>query len=163
MPILTENFNDSDWTDQETGIAFILDKKIIPLKFTVDPHGFISHLQAFKMDTGKIMSPLFHKLADVIASDPIIGDRFRDIVIGKFGNSMSWDDATHNAELLSSLGGYSLSQFSDIIRYTKENHEIWESFKAQKVLRSFFYKYRNAIDPKRLQELPQTIRPNLGS
>ncbi len=46
MPILTKHFNKSNWTDQETGCALIINKLIVPLKGDVDPHGFISRYQA---------------------------------------------------------------------------------------------------------------------
>ena len=168
IPILTESFNESDWTDQETGIAFILDKKIIPLKFTVDPHGFISRWQALKMRGDRMQNFVLRELAigelaNVIDSDPALADPFRDGLIRKFGNSMSFDDAGHNARLLSSLKAYTSRQLGDIIKYTNENDQIRKSRSAQRTLNGFFYKHKDTIDPKLLQELPLAIRPNLDS
>lgn len=67
LPILTNNFHNSDWTDQETGIAFTRDKLIIPLKVKKDPYGFISKIQAFSLDPNAIVSSC-HELVEIINS-----------------------------------------------------------------------------------------------
>ena len=40
VPILTEGFRDSEWTDQEVGYAIAADVPIIPLRIDLDPYGF---------------------------------------------------------------------------------------------------------------------------
>ena len=63
IPLLSENFKESTWTDQETGIAVSEEKLIIPLKIDIDPYGFIgarAH-QANKSHTCRpCASPLSH-------------------------------------------------------------------------------------------------------
>jgi len=46
VPILTKGFEESDWTDQETGIALARKKKIIPLKVNRNPRVLLSFLLA---------------------------------------------------------------------------------------------------------------------
>src|SRR5574341_621347 len=139
IPILTENFDESDWTDQETGIAVASDKLIIPLKVTIDPHGFISRYQALKIDIKEIASSC-RKIAKLIALKPVLGDLFRDSLIKKFGESWSFDNASHNTKLLVSIGGYNSRQVITIIRYIIENNQINQSFKARRKLRNFIKK-----------------------
>jgi hypothetical protein len=50
VPILTGSFRLSDWTDQESGMAIIRKKAILPLKVTRNPHGFLGKHQAFPLD-----------------------------------------------------------------------------------------------------------------
>ena len=50
LALLTDRFADSDWTDQETGIAVALDKVIIPIKIDLDPYGFIGKVSGFEME-----------------------------------------------------------------------------------------------------------------
>jgi len=52
LPLLTDSFHDSEWTDQESGYAFALDKLIIPLKIHDIPYGFINQFQALKLRIG---------------------------------------------------------------------------------------------------------------
>ena len=51
MPLLSPNFTKSSFTDQETGMAFILGKGIIPISVEtgVTPYGFINKIQALKL------------------------------------------------------------------------------------------------------------------
>ncbi len=48
VPIVSKNFKESDWTDQESGIALALDKRILPVKFPRNPYGFLSRFQGLK-------------------------------------------------------------------------------------------------------------------
>jgi len=96
IPILTDNFDNSDWTDQETGIAFAHKKSILPIKMKNDPHGFISRYQALSIDEN-IESTIKH-LINVLASK--YSNLFRDALIKKFGESESYPDTKQNMELL---------------------------------------------------------------
>lgn len=44
--LMTENFHDSDWTDQEVGYALALGVPMIAVRFGRDPYGFIGKFQA---------------------------------------------------------------------------------------------------------------------
>ena len=45
VPVLTEDFSDSPWTDQEVGYAIARGVPIIPLRLGVDPYGFMGKYQ----------------------------------------------------------------------------------------------------------------------
>ena len=160
LPILTDNFHKSYWTDQETGIAFNRDKLIIPLKITKDPYGFISQFQALPIDTGTI-KPSCHKLLKIIVSNPRLGDLLIDDLITRFGKSGSWSVAAENTELLVSYQDYTLPQIVDIIEYTIANSQINRSFNAREKIREFIHesKYRDDIDPHLLQQFNEKLQP----
>jgi len=46
VALLTENYHDSNWTDQEVGFAICRDVPIIAVKLGLDPYGFIGKFQA---------------------------------------------------------------------------------------------------------------------
>ncbi|MFQ5772764.1 MAG: toll/interleukin-1 receptor domain-containing protein [bacterium] len=146
LPILTKNFDKSNWTDQEVGIALALKKLMIPLKITVDPYGFIGRFQALRIDINNI-TPSCHKLAEAINSSPECGNLFRKALIRKFGDSDSYNNAGHNTELLISFQGYTSYQVTKIVRYTIVNNQINGSYKSKRMLRDFIYGYRNDIHP----------------
>lgn len=157
IPILTKHFYESEWTDQETGIAFTRNKLIIPLKVSDDPYGFISHIQALKIDVDEI-GPSCYKLAKVIVSRPAFVGLFRDALIKKFGDSWSFDDAGHNTNLLLSFEGYTLSQVTNIIKCSVVNSQINGSFKAKRKLNNFINKYKDDIDSELLQAFYKAIQ-----
>ena len=49
VPILTRRFRESDWTDQETGIAIARSLIIAPVRVDIDPYGFIDDRQAIRL------------------------------------------------------------------------------------------------------------------
>ncbi|MHB8067986.1 MAG: toll/interleukin-1 receptor domain-containing protein [Desulfobaccales bacterium] len=156
IPILTDNFDDSNWTDQESGIAFAFNKLIVPLKVTVDPHGFISRFQALKLITTNIKASL-EKLIKVLGSKPVIGDLTKDALINKFADSWSFDNATANTELLLSINDYNSRQLTDIIRHTIANAQINHSFRARDLLREFATKHKKVIEPLLLKAFYEAI------
>lgn len=160
LPILTDNFHKSYWTDQETGIAFTHNKLIIPFKVTNDPYGFISKFQALKIDTTAIEASC-HKLMKLIVSKPRVSDLLIDNLITRFGKSPSFRDAAQNTELLISYPDYTLPQVVDIIKYTIANSQIYQSWDARKELKEFIHKskYRDDIDPALLQEFNEKLQP----
>lgn len=159
IPILTEDFNESDWTDQETGISIANEKLIIPLKVTVDPRGFISRFQALKMDTNEIESSC-RKLAELISTNPMLGHSFRDALIRKFGSSESFEKAANNTKLLLSFEGYTLNQVIDIMKHTIKNRQINESYKARWRLLNLIDNYEEVkeVDPKLYEDFYEVIK-----
>ncbi len=50
IPLLSNNFKTSDFTDQEVGAAICMNKKIIPVKLErVNPYGFMRKYHAFQL------------------------------------------------------------------------------------------------------------------
>src|SRR3990172_467966 len=98
IPILTDDFLESGWTGQETGIAISRKVKIIPLKVTADPPGFISRKQALKLHA-KYPNITFRDIVKIISADPKLQELFRDGIIKVFSESYSFDNAGENTDL----------------------------------------------------------------
>lgn len=157
MPILTKHFNKSNWTDQETGCALILNKLILPLKGDVDPHGFISRYQARGLNKADVAKSL-SRVMRVLAQKPRIGALLKDALIEVFGSSDSFENAKHNTERLLSLKGFSLNQVKKIFSHTIRNNQIHQCFKAQDLLREFIKEYKDKLD----QRLYKKVRSLIG-
>jgi len=89
LPLLTDSFVRSDWTDQETGIAVALGKIIVPMKMPVNPYGFISRYQAQSFEGAakgtSIFPPVIDeacwKIVKTLASHKKIGSGVKDGVV----------------------------------------------------------------------------------
>lgn len=68
LALLTDDFFDSVWTNQEVGVAFAKGTPIIPLKYTINPKGFISSIQALQYKKEQIA----RDVAKCIFSDNLI-------------------------------------------------------------------------------------------
>ena len=158
IPLLTKDFLQSLWTDQETGIAIAKEQLIIPLKVTKDPHGFVSRYQALKLkaDAKKTCSEIVHLIAD----KPSLGHDMRNLIIELFGESWSYANAAKNAEILDSFSGYTPAQLKKIMRYIVENSQIRESFDAKDILRPFLRTYQKSIPTELYEATSDKIRKN---
>ena len=59
VPLISEAFRQSEYADQEIGIAVCLNKKIIPIKLeSINPYGFINKYQALQY---KILPVTYYK------------------------------------------------------------------------------------------------------
>ncbi len=89
VALLTEDFHDSDWTDQEVGYALGRNVPLIAVKFGKDPYGFIGKFQALSCKWAE--APL--KLAKLLIMQSRMLDAFIDAVpaCGSFdnGNTLS--------------------------------------------------------------------------
>lgn len=149
IPLLTESFVASEWTDQETGIATAHGKVIVPIKIHGDPYGFIGKIQALKWDVDD-EEQSFKKLVKVLMEKKLLTV---EGLILRFSNSNSYDDATLNSELLmESDTDFTKEQINSIVRYAMSNHQVARSFKAVPILKSLFSAYSDSIDPKLMRK-----------
>jgi hypothetical protein len=100
LVLLTDDFHDSFWTNQEVGFALSKGTPIVCLKVqTVDPQGFISIQQALKASYDNISdaAPLIHKtLIEEIGQE----GRLKEILIETFLSSTNYSDAIEGLKRL---------------------------------------------------------------
>lgn len=150
LPILTENFNKSGWTNQETGVAFARRKIIIPLKTKTNPHGFISQFQALKLNKRKIKNTCL-EIIQAIASGSKVGALMKTTIIKKFGESKNYIEAAQNTELLLSFRKFTIRQVTNIIKHAIRNDQIFRSYGARRRLKNFVKKHEDKIGSKLLK------------
>lgn len=129
IALLTRSFHLSFWTDQETGIAFASKKFILPLKAKSDPYGFIGRFQALKVD--RDIERTCRKVAQVLISRPILGDRVRDGVVDAFLRSGSYEESARYAAVLTKLKPLSDFQLNRILDGAATNRQIYEGWAAR--------------------------------
>lgn len=74
VPLLTEPFHHSKWTDQEAGMAMAFRKLICPMKIADDPYGFLGRFQAQLLNPDDV-APAVEKLIHVISNRDDLGRR----------------------------------------------------------------------------------------
>jgi hypothetical protein len=99
LALITDDFRDSLWTNQEVGFAKARHIPIISLKLGRDPEGFIADKQALK---GEVDHPersaraLFKLLADKLKQR----DRLQSVIVTAFCEAQDWIDARGRFEEL---------------------------------------------------------------
>ena len=156
VPILTEAFTKSKWTDQEVGYALARGARIAPLKVDVDPYGFIGEYQARRLKSRSVNEVCWAVL-DGLKNDSRLGERIKQAGIQVFLQSGTFDDAHENLTKLIKFRPFSRWQLAEIIQGGARNQNIYGCHKAQSLMRdiledaegkvrhSLILKYKKAV------------------
>lgn len=158
LPLLTDAFTKSDWTDQETGIAVGLKKIIVPLKVTINPYGFISKYQAQFLDGDNVHDACWN-VVKTLASNPKVADGIKDGVIQLFGDSGSFGSAAGSATKLQSLEPFNDEQLNEIVRVSSKNNQIYSGFDARKYVRDLIRRNESRINGRQVREFLKLSSP----
>ena len=139
VALLTKDFNYSDWTDQEIGVAVGREVPIIPVKLGKDPYGFIGKYQAISAeyrnnrDTADLIK-------DAILKDQRIPSRLKDAVeqfpakerIDRFildmSYSRSYSESNDLAHQLETIQRLSPEQEEAFVQAYNGNNQIYDAF-----------------------------------
>jgi hypothetical protein len=153
MPIITEDFRASNWTDQESGIAFGDKKFIFPVAVDGNiTYGFLAKIQAFKVSSG-LPIDTFKIMEAVIKENPGFSNPLLDSLIKVFANSYSYDDAGIKSGLLLKFDTMTAEQANEIFRNILLNNQIYGSHSANDNINEMFKKYKHLLDVKLIEKL----------
>lgn len=158
IPIFTENFSDSPWTDQESGIAFSKGKFIIPVSIgPFSPYGFINKFQSLKFDLRSIEASC-KNIINVIANNKRFTYSLLDSLIKLLSNINKFDDAGNIFSLLVTFPSLSTDQLKDLIKSSSENNQIYWSRTARPYLLKIIADNQTRIDKNALKELREKFK-----
>jgi hypothetical protein len=101
--LVTDDFRQSQWCDQEIGFALARSMLVVPLMYDVPPHGFLSEFQAIKLSKGGTASAAAVKVFNLLAKHKETRDRMAGPVVRRFVKSTSFDSARQGYFLLKSI------------------------------------------------------------
>ncbi|MGB8216338.1 MAG: toll/interleukin-1 receptor domain-containing protein [Candidatus Methanoperedens sp.] len=168
IPLLTENFTKSDWTDQEIGLAIAAEKFIIPLQVDFPPYGFIGKIQGLKVDTyylrnenRKTVSDHLNDIATIIfqtiRTKSKFKDGMKDFILYKLINSESFNEANARAKLFEDFSDFTPEQVTQIFNATKDNDQIHNAITASRVLRKFFENHKGNLKDEEYQSIMKLL------
>jgi len=156
MPIITSDFRASKWTDQESGIAFIYNKEILPVKVQdINPYGFLDIFQAIPLK-GNDYTGLCRDIAYQVFTKS--KDKFTKINIKKrminiFKNSGSYRGAEENIRELLKYENFTKSQINEIVEAMLSNNQILQATYTIKPIKTLVKKCKRNIDKVNLNNL----------
>lgn len=157
IPLISDAFKISEFTDQETGIAVSLQKKIIPVKLEkINPYGFINKYQALQY---KVYPPDYYlhdnlkELALTIAqiglsyeSGSTYHQKALTSIIHAFCASGSFDTTNSTIEIMSKCKDFSPHNLEQIAEAIKKNDQITGAFGLPKLKEFLRSTYKFSID-----------------
>lgn len=129
IPLISKDFKESPFTDQETGIAVCLNKKIIPVKLDeLNPYGFIEKYQALPYKDNA------NKLALTVAQIGLIElkssyhQKALNSIVHAFCKSSSFEIANATIQILCKCNDLSSRQLRLIVKAVKNNSQIKNAY-----------------------------------
>jgi hypothetical protein len=160
IPVLSDNFKNSNWCSQEAGIACFRDILIIPLSLDrVKPYGFMSHRQGKQINESNI--PLNYLLEPIVNNFPELNIISK--LIDKLELSNSYRNAEFNmANLIPYLDKLSQEEANRIVDISIANNQIWPADLCRnEYLPKIIDVVRNMIDANKLKELLKLIEMDI--
>jgi hypothetical protein len=130
MPIVTKSFKESEWTDQEAGVALGLNKTIFPLKVRVDPHGFLADFHALTYLKNRPFGTCW-RIVEQLSTIPGYRKHGRDCAITFFLGSNDFVKTRRRIEKLIALRPFSAKQLAWIITDAAHNQNIYGCHAAE--------------------------------
>ena len=145
VPILTKNFYESEWTNQESGAAIVMDMEIIPISIApkgedfVNPHGFLGKYQALNyrlkeedlLDENDLYgksvrsnTKLLEAVVEGIKNKTDTISKVRNCFVKSLLDSISFAEANLRSKLLGALGPFDSTQLITFILGYAFNDQI---------------------------------------
>lgn len=97
--ILTPEFDESKWTDQEIGVAVGRDVLIIPIRKGMDPYGFIGKYQGMQGE-GKTIRQVADNVFSILSGHPKTKEKLAGALVDQISLAYDAEDATRKLALL---------------------------------------------------------------
>lgn len=157
IPLISQSFKDSPFTDQETGIAVYLKKKIIPIKLeTIDPYGFINKYQALQYKQYPSSYYLSDNIKELILTIAQIGLKFPrkslyhqkalNSIVHAFCLSRSFDSANAVIQGMLKCRDFSKSQIVQILQAIMDNNQIQGAYDLPRLKEFLRLTYQISVD-----------------
>ena len=130
VALMTSGFSNSNWTDQEVGVAMGRGVPIVSIDLGQTPYGFIGKYQAVN-GAGRTPEALAHQLARVFITDPMTRRKAVDAILLRFENAWSYDHAKVLFRLLETVEAPPEDFMDRIEGAFRENDQVADSYVVQ--------------------------------
>lgn len=120
VALMTPDFNESKWTDQEVGFAFARGVPRIAVMLGKKPYGFMGKFQGLKSS--------WDDAAGDIAGVLITSDRMFSAYLGELKKCYSFDCGNFLGKLLPNIIALSTNQIDELVAVYNENSELRGAF-----------------------------------
>lgn len=125
--IISPDFFESRWCDQEVGFAFGRSKLVVPICKDAIPHGFLGKYQGFKAQ-GLVPSAVADKLTNILVNHSLTAQRMADALVERMATSGSWEVSKRTMTLLEKVPRLNESQIAKLMQSAEDNSEVRNAF-----------------------------------
>ena len=123
VALLTPGFKESNWCDQEVGVAIGRNLPIISVRQGLDPYGFIGKYQAVQ-GAGKTPAKLADELFKLLIVNPVVGSKITDALVQRLSNSTSFASSKTLIKYVKQSKFVDSSHISVLLEAVKGNSQV---------------------------------------
>lgn len=131
--VISPNFQQSAWCDQEVGFAIGRAKLIVALQAGANPHGFLARNQGLQT-RGRKVSDVSRLMFEIIIKNESTSFRLVDSLISRLALSKNWASARKTANLLANAPSITNSQAARLLTILQENTEVSGAFDVPEII-----------------------------
>jgi hypothetical protein len=146
VALLTPDFHQSKWTDQEVGIALGKGTLVIPVRLGLDPYGFMGKVQGLPGDLD-FPAGIASSLVDLLLKHKTTTDKMQEALIVGLEQAASFDASKFVTKKIAGLRYISNAQLDRMEAAVKKNSQVKNSFDV----------------PERIQQIVQRFKPPVTS
>ena len=126
IPLVTADFKDSAWTDQEVGAAIGRNIPIIPIRRKAVPHGFMGKVQAIAGHKTNTDAISFEIVKSLLTNGSILQDKQLgvDCVVAAVANAESFKVGNMLADLLQHVDRLTVEQQALFVSHYNSNSQV---------------------------------------
>jgi len=147
VAVLSPGFKESNWTDQEVGVAVGRGVLVVPIRKGLDPYGFIAKYQGYLGD-GKTVGDVAEAVFKILAKNAKTKGKMGDVLVGLVLSAKTDEEVQRWLELLKSIPGLPKRHVERLQANAGENEVLLESDSCLSSLNKLLEKYGlNAVTP----------------
>lgn len=127
VALLTPGFNESNWCDQEVGVAIGRQLPIIAVRQGLDPYGFIGKYQAVQ-GAGKTPQQLADEIFHLFLPKSIIGPKIANWLVDQFCASNSYERSKKLIELIKKSPFINSNHVAKMKKANKNNSQVYQAW-----------------------------------
>lgn len=129
VALLHDGFRESDWCDQEVGIALGRGVPVVPMQYDLYPYGFFGSVQAITKAEAQHAKRLVLSLVLILLHDKRTADKLTEAMVQQLTDARSFDQANRLSELLANEAPLlTKAQAERLRKAEKENVELRGAF-----------------------------------
>jgi TIR domain-containing protein len=180
IALLTDAFDDSDWTHKEVGIAFGRGGSgppiTVPINAGKEPVGFLAQYQAIRLDSSRVEEPfqrvslgrrrigpshiediVLHIVKSIASKDAELAKGVRDSLIGRVADISNFDDAGWLFWAFAELNGLSPEQMNQLLSAASDNGDVYGSGSASPYIEQLIATHKEEIKTSVLQRFRRKV------
>jgi hypothetical protein len=137
--IITPDFLESKWCDQEVGIALGRGKLVVPLRKGADPYGFLGKYQGLQTE-GLAASAVAEDLANILIGHSLTAQRMADALLERLTTSNTYENSRAAMTMLERLPRLNSSQVARLVESIDANDQVRDAGRVPERIRNLIAK-----------------------